>query len=78
MFRIDPKETLPFLASLARDMEACSHLWTPSILASKDSVDTLKTSIARVLQRYGADMVLVYYNSLNDYVSVMAIALHHT
>ena len=78
MFRIDPNETLPFLASLARDMEACSHLWTPSILASNESVDTLKTSITRVLHQYGADMALVYYNSLNDYVSVIANPLHHT
>lgn len=77
MFQIDPIKTLPTLAPLAQDDEACACLWTPSILASKECVEILSKSVDYSIRKRGVGFLSVLFNSLNDFVSVMHRDAHH-
>lgn len=70
MLKIDCIQTLPIVAPLIRDGEGCSVMWCLSVLNNDQAIGILQKAILGLIKKQGVDALLLFYNSMNDYVSV--------
>ena len=73
MLLIDSLQVLPIVAPLVRDDEGCAVLWTFPILIRKDTVEILQKAIYSVIKKKGVEAILLFYNSMNDYLPVFLL-----
>lgn len=70
MLQINSIQTLPIAAPLVRDEEGCRVFWTRSILNNQAAVEILQKAVYSVISKGGLETLLLYYNSLNESISV--------
>ena len=75
MLLIDSLQVLPIVAPLVRDDEGCAVLWTFPILIRKDTVEILQKAIYSVIKKKGVEAILLFYNSMNDYLPVFLLII---
>lgn len=75
MLLIDSVQVLPIIAPLVRDDEGCAVLWTFPILIRKDTVEILQKAIYSVIKKKGVEAILLFYNSMNDYLPVFLLII---
>lgn len=70
MLFIDCIQILPVVAPLIRDEEGCAVFWCLPVLSRKEPVEILQKAIHSVIRKRGVDALLIFYNSMNDSISV--------
>ena len=45
-------------------------LWSITTLANKEAIEVMQKGITVVIRKRGTEALLLFYNSMNDYVSV--------
>ena len=75
MLQINCIQILPITAHLVRDEESCGIFWSLSVLSCKPAVEILQNVLHTVLSKQGTEALLVYYNSMNDTISVHSFGL---
>ena len=73
MFAIDPVRMLTTFVPFIQDSEACNILWCEQVLTNKEAVSIIQQGIQFAVKKWGVDAISMYFNSLNDCVSVCRI-----
>ena len=70
MIEIDCVKMMTLVTPLVRDAEGCAVLWSITTLANKEAIEVMQKGITVVIRKRGTEALLLFYNSMNDYVSV--------
>ena len=77
MLQMDPVKTASIVTPMVCDSEGCNVLWSIATLSNKEAVEVMQRGISFVIRKMGTEALLLFYNSLNDYVGVAPIAPFH-
>ena len=75
MIEIDCVKMMSLVTPLVRDAEGCAVLWSITVLANKEAIEVMQKGITLIIRKRGIDALLLFYNSMNDYVSVGSLQL---
>ena len=70
MIEIDCVKVIAVISPQVRDINGCNVMWSISTLFSQEAVEIIQKAISMVIRKRGNEMVSMFYNSVNDYVSV--------
>lgn len=70
MIEIDCLKVVAVIAPQIRDIDGCNVLWSITTLLNKEAVEVIQKAISLVIRKRGNELVSMFYNSVNDYVSV--------
>lgn len=70
MIEIDCLKVIAVISPHVRDIHGCNVMWSIATFANQEAVEIIQKAISLVIRKRGNEMVAMYYNSLNDYVSV--------
>ena len=70
MIEIDCLKVIAVISPQVRDIHGCNVMWSISALANQEAVEVSQKAVSLVIRKRGNEMVSMYYNSMNDYVSV--------
>ena len=77
MIQIDPVKVVGVVTPMVCDSEGCNVLWSITTLSNKEAVEVMQRGISFVIRRKGVEALLLFYNSMNDYVGVVLFAGFH-
>ena len=50
-------------------------LWSITTLSNKEAVEVMQKGISFVIRKKGTEALLLFYNSMNDYVGVVLFSI---
>ena len=75
MLQIDPVKMTAIVTPMVCDSEGCNVLWSITTLSNKEAVEVMQTGISFVIRKKGTEALLLFYNSMNDYVGVVLFSI---
>ena len=73
MLQIDPVKMTAIVTPMVCDSEGCNVLWSITTLSKKEAVEVMQKGISFVIRKKGTEALLLFYNSMNDYVGVVLV-----